>query len=256
MLSQLVNLNLFAFLLIFARVGTALSLMPGFSSQQIFLRARVAFALAIALLMTPTLLPILPTEPASVSILFLLLASEILIGAFLGLVPRIMFGALQTAGTMISMVSSMANMFAMDPISEQQSSVFSSFLGTLAITLVFVTDTHHLMLAAISESYVVFDPAQGPIVGDMADYMAHRVADSFRIGIQISSPLIVSGMAYYLGLGIMGRLMPQLPVFFFGMPIQISMQIYLLMISLPAMMMVFMSFFTDALYNFTAAWGG
>ena len=255
MLSQLVNLNLFAFLLVFARVGTALSLMPGFGSQQIFLRARVAFAMAVSLLLTPSLLPILPSEPQSISLLFLLLSSEILIGTFLGTVPRIIFGALQTAGTMLSMMASMANMFSMDAIAEQQSSVFSSFLGTLAITLVFVTNTHHLMLAAIVESYDVFDPARGPLIGDMADFLAHSVADSFRIGIQISSPLIVSGMAYYLGLGIMGKLMPQLPVFFFGMPIQISMQIYLIMVTLPAMMMVFMRYFIDTIQGFTAAWG-
>lgn len=256
MLTELLNLNLFAFLLIFARVGTALSLMPGFGSQQVPMRARLAFAMVVCLVLTPSLMPNLPVEPTSASMLFLLLASEITIGAFFGLVPRILMGALQTAGTMLALLSSMANMFVIDPVAEQQSSVLSSFLSTLAITMVFVTDTHHLMLAAVAESYVVLNPSQGPIIGDMTDYIAHRVADSFRIGIQISSPLIVSGIAYYLGLGIMGRLMPQLPVFFFGMPIQITMQIYLLMISLSAMMMVFLRYYTDALYNFTAPWGG
>jgi len=256
MLSQLVNLNLFAFLLIFARIGTALSLMPGFGSPQVSVQIRLMFALAVSFVMTPALLPLMPREPDSASLLFLLLASEILIGAFLGLIPRILFGALQTAGTMLALVSSMANMFVMDPVAEQQSSVLSSFLGTTAITLVFVTDLHHLMLIAIADSYAVFDPLQGPIIADMADYIAHRVADSFRIGIQIASPLIVSGIAYYLGLGIMGRLMPQLPVFFFGMPIQISMQIYLLMVSLTAMMMVFLTYFSDSLYNFTTPLGG
>lgn len=256
MLSDLVNLNLFAFLLVFARVGTALSLMPGYGSQQIAMRIRLSFAMAVSLIMTPPLMPYLPAEPGSVSVLFLLLGSEMLVGAFLGLVPRILMGALQTAGTVLAYTSSMANSFLMDPVAEQQSSILSSFLSTMAITMVFVTNTHHLMLTAIADSYSLFNPFDSPVVGDMADYIAHRVADSFRIGVQLASPLIVSAVSYYIGLGIMGRLMPQLPVFFFGLPIQITMQIYLLTVTITAMMLVFMGYFTDSLFAFTAPLGG
>ena len=256
MLSQIINLNLFAFLLIFARLGTAFALMPGFGSQQVPATARLVFALLVSFLVTPILLPMIPAEPAATSVLVLLLMSEVLIGAFLGTVPRIFLGALQTAGTILALVSSMANSFIQDPIADQQSAVLSTFISTVAITIVFVTDTHHLMLMAVVDSYSVFVPADGVQVGDMSDFIAHKVADSFRIGVQIASPLIVSGVAYYLGLGIMGRLMPQLPVFFFGMPIQIAMQFWLLIMSLSAMMMVFMRFFEGNLYYFAAPLGG
>jgi len=256
MLSQIINLNLFAFLLIFARLGTAFALMPGFGSQQVPATARLVFALLVSFLVTPILLPMIPAEPEATSVLVLLLISEVLIGAFLGTIPRIFLGALQTAGTILALVSSMANSFIQDPISDQQSAVLSTFISTVAITIVFVTDTHHLMLMAVVDSYNVFVPAEGVPIGDMSDFIAHKVADSFRIGVQIASPLIVSGVAYYLGLGIMGRLMPQLPVFFFGMPIQIAMQFWLLIMSLSAMMMVFMQFFEGNLYYFAAPLGG
>jgi len=111
------------------------------------------------------------------------------------------------------------------------------------------------MLTAIVDSYSIFVPAEGIIVADVSEYFARKVADSFRIGVQISSPLIVAGLAYYVGLGIMGRLMPQLPVFFFGMPIQIAMQFSLFMLSLSTMMLVFLRFFTDNLLNFVTSWG-
>ncbi|MDH5488784.1 MAG: flagellar biosynthetic protein FliR, partial [Rhodospirillaceae bacterium] len=74
-------------------------------------------------------------------------------------------------------------------------------------------------------------------------------ADSFRIGVQLSSPLILTGLAYYVGLGIMGRLMPQLPVFFFGLPAQITTQIAVMAIALPGMMLVFMTYLEDNLIN-------
>jgi len=256
MIGQLINLNLFAFLLVFARIGAAMSVIPGFGSQQVPVTVRLTFSLILCLVVTPLVMDSLPAEPAQVSVLFLLLASEILIGLFLGLVPRVLMAALQTAGTVLAMVASMANMFVLDPIAEQQSSLLSTFLGMMALTLVFVTDTHHLMLAALADSYSVFSPVQGPMIPDMSDFLARKVTESFALGVQLSAPLIVSGVAYYVGLGVLGRLMPQLPVFFFGLPIQISMQIYLFMISLAAMMMVFMTYFENGLLSMTGVAGG
>lgn len=256
MIGQLINLNLFAFLLVFSRIGTAFMIMPGFGSQQIPINARIAFALAVSFILTPMLMEYIPLEPTEVSVLALLLASEVLIGVFLGLVPRVFMAALQVAGTILAMVASMANMFIMDPIAEQQSSLLSTFLGIMALTIMFVTNTHHLMIAALADSYSLFPPAGGPMVADMTDYLAHKVSESFTLGVQLSSPLIVSAVAYYLGLGILGRLMPQLPVFFFGMPIQIAMQLYLLMVTLTAMMMVFMNFMQTGLIGLTTSFGG
>jgi flagellar biosynthetic protein FliR len=256
MISQLINLNLFAFLLVFARIGSAFTLMPGFGSQQIPMNIRLTFGVAVAFVLTPMLMDYLPVEPKEVSVLFLLLASEMLIGVFLGLIPRVFMAALQTTGTMLSMMASMANMFIQDPIADQQSSLLSTFLGMMALTIVFVSDTHHLMLNALADSYSLFNPVAGPMIGDMSDFLAHKVSESFAIGVQLSAPLIVSGVAYYLGLGILGRLMPQLPVFFFGMPIQITMQIYLMMVALTATMLVFMNYYESGLVELTTAFGG
>lgn len=249
MLEQLINLNLFAFLLIFSRIGSAMMLLPGIGQQFVSPNIRLTFALLVSFVMTPVLMGNLPVMPATVAETSLLLSGEILIGIFLGLIPRIAMAALQTAGTVLALASSMANMFILDPISEQQSSLLSTFLGILGIVLVFVTDTHHLMLAAITESYTIFVPASPLEFGDMADVLARKTADSFRIGIQLSSPLIVTGMAYYVGLGILGRLMPQLPVFFFGLPAQITIQMIAFIITLPAMMLVFMTYLEGDLIN-------
>lgn len=256
MIGDLINLNLFAFLLVFTRIGTAVMLMPGFGSQQVPETIRLTFALALSFILTPTLKEFLPAEPAEVSVLFMLLASEVLIGVFMGMVPRIFIAALQTAGTVLSMVAGMSNMFIQDPIAEQQSSLFTTYLGLMALTIVFVTNTHHLMLAALVDSYSLFPPIGGPPIGDMSDSMAHMISESFAMGVQLSTPLIISGLAYYLGLGILGRLMPQLPVFFFGMPIQIALQLYLLMIVLTSMMMVFMNYFQAGLMELAPSFGG
>lgn len=245
MLHDILALNIFAFMIVFARMGTALSLMPGFSAPYIPMHMRLIFALVVAVVVTPIVAPMVSAVPGSPMALFLVLLGEATIGAFFGLIGRIVFGSLQVAGTMIALVSSMANAFIHDAIAEQQGSVLSGFLSTLGVVVVFVTGAHHLMLRAVTESYIVFLPGNALMIQDFAMMMARNVGDSFNLGVQISSPLIVTSLVHYIMLGILGRLMPTLPVFFFGLPIQLALQIFVLALALASMMMVFTNHFAD-----------
>lgn len=250
MLQDLLNTNIFDFLLIFTRVGSAMGVMPGFSAPYVSLRARLILALTVSFAMMPMIAPHLPGMPTAPANLALLLGGEAIVGLFLGLIPFILMAALQTAGTVFSFVASLSNAFVVDPVVEQQSSILSSFMGITAITLIFVTNLHYWMLSAIVDSYTLFVPGQILPWGDMAQTMGRVTMDSFALGIQLSSPLLVAGLAYYIGLGLLGRLMPQLPVFFFGLPIQVTMQISLLMITISGIMLVFLRHFQDGLTRF------
>ncbi len=245
MLGELLNLNLFGFFLIFARLGGAFALMPAFSASYISIRIRLLVALAVSFVVMPMLIADLPVIPGSAIGLVLLILGEILIGSFFGLLGRVAMGALHTTGTMISYLSSMANAFIQDPISEQQGSVISGFLMTMGAVLVFVMDIHHLMLRAVIESYDLFVPGKMPMLGDMTQLFARRVMDSFSLGVQLASPFLVTGLTHYVMLGILGRLMPALPVFFFGLPIQIATQLSIMVLVVSTIMLVFMARFSE-----------
>jgi flagellar biosynthetic protein FliR len=250
MLQDLVNLNLFAFFLIFARVGAAFLLLPGYSAAYVSPNIRLALALAVSFAVMPLLADALPTMPAAPSALALLLVGETVVGSFFGILARILLGALQTAGTMIALFASLANAFIQDPIAEQQSSTVSGFLTTLGIVVIFATNLHELMLKAVVDSYMLFTPGQPLVIGDLTDTVARRVADSFALGLQLAAPFLVVALTYYVGLGILGRLMPTLQVFFFGLPVQISLQIWVMMIAVSGIMMVFMTRFQDGFVPF------
>ena len=46
------------------------------------------------------------------------------------------------------------------------------------------------------------------------------VGDSFRVAIQLSALFIVISLLFYVGLGLLARLMPQLQIFFVALPIR------------------------------------
>ncbi|MEQ9560001.1 MAG: flagellar biosynthetic protein FliR [Rhodospirillales bacterium] len=251
MLEELVKLNLFGFLLILSRVGAMMAILPGIAAAYVSARIRVVLAVLVALVMTPVLAENLPAPPDSPYVLFLLLAGEIIVGLFLGGIAVILISALQTAGSLVALFAAMANALVQDPVSQQQSSIIANFLTIGGLVMIFVTDSHHVYFTVVADSYGLFVPGEGVATGDMALMLARRVADSFALGFQLSIPFLVIAMVYYIGLGVLGRLMPQLPVFFFGLPVQLTVQLGALMIVFSSIMLVFLNHFQQGYAVFT-----
>jgi flagellar biosynthesis protein FliR len=129
---------------------------------------------------------------------------------------------------------------AVDPTQGQQNVIVGNFLTVLGVTLIFATDLHHLVIAALNDSYTLFQPGDLPLIGDVAALTTRTVAVAFRIGIQLSAPFLVFGLLFNLGLGILSRLMPQMQVFFVGIPLSILLGFLILLLVLGAMMTTFL----------------
>lgn len=252
MLSTVLSLNLFAFFLVFARLGTALMLMPGFGETNVAPRMRLVFALGLSLVILPVVAARLPRMPADTMAFVMLLGGEIIVGLFLGTVMRLMMAALQVAGTVAASEMGLSNVLSPDFASSQQGAIASSFLVVVALVLVFASDLHHLMLAGVLNSYNLFNPGELPPFGDFADAISHAVARSFLIGIQMATPFIVVGLLLSIGMGILSRLMPQVQIFFIIMPLQITLGLLVLAAVLAAIMAWFVSGFEDMLAAFTS----
>jgi len=253
MLEEFLKVNVFVFIVIFSRIGTVMIFVPGLGSNLIFMQGRLLLALAISFILTPILSDVLPLMPKTPIELVFIMVGEILVGAFLGLIIRAMFSATQVAGTVISFVSGMANTMVYDPVVEQQSAIVAGFMGTVATLLLFVTNMHHLLIEAMVESYILFKPGATPNLGDMAHSLARQIADTFSLGVQLSAPFLIVSLAYYMGLGVLTRLSPQIPVFFVAMPLQIVVSTVVLALAIGGMMTVFLRSVQDHLQPFVGS---
>ena len=252
MLEELLSAELFTVLLVFIRVGAAIMLLPGYGEPYVSPRIRLLMALMIALVVTPVLAPGLPELPISAIALAALLSGEVLIGVFLGTLTRLFLSTLTTAGMVIAYMSTMANALVTDPSAAQQGSIAGSFLTVVALLTIFTLDLHHMMLFAVVDSYELFVPGQVPPVGDFADMVTRVVSKTFLLAFQIAAPFVVVGLVFFLGLGLLGRLMPQMQVFFVAMPLQIAIGILVLAVVLPAAMRWFANGFQETLLPFVA----
>ena len=57
--------------------------------------------------------------------------------------------------------------------------------------------------------------------GDVAALATRAFAAAFKIGMQLSAPFLVFGLVFNIGLGVLARLMPQMQVYFVGVPLSI-----------------------------------
>lgn len=250
MLGQLIAGELFPPLLIFVRIGAAMMVLPAFGDSVVTPRYRLMLALLISLLVSPVLSQSIPDLPDSPIVLALLVVGELLIGVFLGLVARLVLTAVDVAGMVISFNLSLANAFVFNPSITAQSSLIGTFLTTLAVLLILVSDLHHLMLMGVVDSYAMFVPGAPLPTGDMADTIARQVSGAFVIGVRMAAPFLVIGLIFYLGLGLMARLMPQAQVFFIAIPVQVMIGIVVLALTLSATMLYWLRTLEDTLISF------
>jgi len=251
-LAQLLPANIFAGLLVFSRVGSALMLLPGFGDLYVPARWRLLLGAGLSLLLAAVLapeLPVLPTQPAA---LVALLFSEIVVGLFLGTIARVLLAALETAGGIVSMQLGLSSAQVFNPAMQQQSVITGTIMVTLGVLLIFATDTHHLLLRAVVDSYTLFQPGRLPPVDDLSAAMTKIVAASFKLGLELAAPFVIGGTLFFAALGLLARLMPQFQVFFVVVPLQIALGLALFGLTLAAMMHWFLEGFTGTLGSFLA----
>jgi flagellar biosynthesis protein FliR len=238
-----------AFLLTFARIGTMVMLLPGIGEQNMPARVRLTIALVLTAVLLPAHQKAYTVDLTALGPVMVMLFQEIIIGAVLGLTARLAISALQVAGSVVAQQMGLGFVTAIDPTQGQQGLLVGNFLTLLGVTLVFATDLHHLVIAALNDSYTLFQPGEMPLAGDVAQHVTQIVTTAFRIGIQLAAPFLVFGLLFNLGLGVLSRLMPQMQVFFIGLPLSIMLGLLLLLLVVGAMMGTFVGYLEGVLGN-------
>lgn len=241
-----------AFMLMFARLGTMIMLLPALGESSIPTRFRLTMALALTLVLYPIGAPQYPVGlTENTPRLLLLLFGELAIGFGIGLCAKMITSVLQIGGVIIANQSGLAFALGTDIANEgQQGALYGNFLSILAITLVFVTDTHYLVIAALYDSFTIFPPGQMPPVGDFSQIATETVAHVFSIAVRMSAPFLVVGLVFYFGLGLLNKLMPQMQIFFIAMPVNIAIGLFLVMVLISTLMMFYMEHFRESLGRF------
>ena len=234
-----------AYLLVLTRVTGIFVIAPFFGSLNIPARIRVGVAVAFSFVLFPLVDSYGPvTAPDNVFLYAAAVAGELFVGWLIGFVAYVTFSAIHFAGKVMDMQVGFAMVNVMDPTSGQQIPLIGSFLYNLAVIILLVTNGHHMIIAALVESFRAVPLAGMEPNLSIALLLANFTGGIFVTGMKIAMPITFAILLTNVGLGILSRTMPQMNIFVVGIPMQLMIGIVVLSMIIP-----FYVLFLDVLFN-------
>lgn len=228
------------------RILGLLAVAPPFGSASVPMLVKLLLGVMIAVVIAPSV-PIPPAlDPASL-IGLLILAQQLVIGLSMGFAVRLVFAAVEMAGELTSSTMGLGFAVFFDPQSQGRTSAISQMFSLLA-TLVFLSINGHLVLLAVmSDSFASLPITATPVTTEGVHYLVMSSALIFRMGLQLSLPILVALLITNMALGILTRAAPQLNLFGIGFPITMIAGFLLVAVSLPYMLTPLQHFLADTI---------
>ena len=207
-----------AFLLAVGRTAGFVLVAPPFNTRSVPLQARVVLAIGLAL---PLSIWTAPTAPALASPALLgWMVVQVLVGVALGFFVTVAVAAIQAVGDIIDVVGGFSLSLAMDPLLLVQTSVMGRLHQLLAITLMFATDGHLLVLHGLTRSMQLM-PQPDLSWETAVRAITAAVVNLMLAALQIAGPVIAAMLIADVALGLLTRAAPALNAFSLGFPLKI-----------------------------------
>lgn len=233
-----------AFLILFARVGAVLMLLPVFGEESVPGQVRLLLALGMTLALFGMMRS--ETEPLAaageVALLGTLLA-ELLVGLGFGLLVRMIFQAAAMAGSIASLQIGLTTALVFDASAGGQAPILAKWFSVAATLVCFAMGLHHLWIGAIVRSYDLFPAGEVPNPADWALLAGATAGKAMALAVSLAAPFLVYGIVFNTAVGFASRLAPQLQIFFMVQPLNLLLGMALLTVTAGAMLSLFATSF-------------
>lgn len=239
--SLLAALPVLAFqgMLVFARLGAAVMLLPGLGEAEVPAPIRLGLGLALVLLLMPAVAPGLPAAPDAVGEAARLILIEVLVGLWLGGLARLVAMAMAVAGQAVALLLGLAQAMVPDPDLGGLGTATGRMFSLAAAVMVLATGLYAIPLRALVESYALL-PVGAPFpAGPGAEAMAGAAADSFALALRLAGPFVLAAVVINVALGLLARIAPQVQVYFIAIPGQVLAGLALLAAIMPPLLGTF-----------------
>ena len=231
-----------AFAAVFLRVGAAMALLPALGEQFVPARVRIVVTIALAVLITPVVHPlIVSVETDGLT----LLLTESVVGLVFGIGLRLMIMALQIAGSIAAQATSLAQIFGNASVEPLPAIGHVLMMGGLALAT--IAGLHIKIVAALVETFYLFPPGQWLQNIALAEWGTSRIARCFTLGFTLAAPFVLTALLYNLALGVINKAMPQLMVALVGAPAITGAGLALLAVTAPYMLQLWWQTFDQLL---------
>lgn len=217
----------------FFRIAALVMVAPIFSSNFVNARSRLLIALAISIVIVPSIPNLAPAISPLSGEGLLLIAHQILIGACMGFMLQLLFNAFIIAGQIVAMQMGLGFASMVDPQNGVTVPVISQFY-LIFVTLVFISLNGHLiLLQVLAESFVTLPISETGLAPTSFRAVAAQASWMYASGVLVALPAIGSLMMVNLAFGILSRAAPQISPFSIGFPLTIMLGFAIIYVNLP-----------------------
>ena len=238
------------FVLAVVRASAWLVVSPPFNTRMFPAQAKIAFAVALAIPVTPTVAASSPSPEVGPLIVATLL--QVGAGLTLGFLTQLIFAAVQAAGELIDLVAGFTIAATYDPFTGANQAVFGRFYQLLALALLFAIDGHLMLVRGFLDSFSAM-PTGAPDFETLSELLIDNLGMFFLSALEIAAPIMGALFLTEVALGLLAKAAPQMNVFMLGFPIKILLSLVLVGLTLPLMPNVVDNLVRTAVRSGTAA---
>ncbi|HVI54139.1 MAG TPA: flagellar biosynthetic protein FliR [Luteibacter sp.] len=226
-----------------ARISGLLLVAPVLGASTIPVRIKMG----LAILLTMTLAPLAPLDIRPLSAQGVAtLAQQVLIGAALGFILKLVFEAVAFGGQFVSQAMSLGFAEVVNPGVGGTTPVLSQFY-TMIVTLLFLVMNGHLQLIGLlADSFRTMPVGDHGIGADGIWGVLQFASHLFGGAVRVALPALTAVLVVNLGFGAISRSAPSMNLFAVGFPITICLGIIAVWLALRGLPSAWDSLQTDA----------
>jgi flagellar biosynthetic protein FliR len=230
---------------IFLRVATVVALLPAFGEQSVPVRIKLGVAFAFTAIVAPAV--VLPEIDRTMSGIVLYSLTEIVSGLLIGIGIRLFVMALQTAGAIAAQSTSLSQLLGGASVEPLAAIGYVLMIGGMALAV--ISGLHVKAAQMLILTYDILPFGLFAAGSDVADWGTRRVSYVFGLAFTLAAPFVLVSILYNLMLGVINKAMPQLMVAFVGAPLITAGGLFILCISAPVLLSVWLAALDGFLFS-------
>jgi len=209
-------------ILVGLRIGALMTFAPFFSNAALPIRIKAVLTVLLVLLLLPVYAAGSMAQPAEGIASWTAAAlAEIALGWMIGFAIQFVFDGMILAGQIIGFQFGFSLVNVLDPNSQVEITVISTFHELIALLIFLQMGVHRWLLRVMDASFQMI-PLGGlshmPVNGGMLLRLAGAM---WLIGAEVAFPVIVATLVVDLTIGFVTKASPQFPALFFGISVKV-----------------------------------
>jgi flagellar biosynthetic protein FliR len=229
------------------RLSGLMLFAPFFGSVVIPARIKAILVLVMMFLLYPMVGQTI--DPKILSRWPLVIFTEFLIGAGMGIATNVVFEAIQLTGQVLGIQMGYSLINILDPQTQVDTTVVATFYQSIVMLLFLQMDVHFWLLRAVGNSFRYVPPGTAHLSGLFTTAVLKAVGEIFGLGVQIAAPVLAATLAADIVLGLLGKASPQMPLMLLGPAVKSLLGLTVLIATLKYWPDLFRGLFTNAVAN-------